>query len=111
MHWKNGHGSVSVKWLVILSEFVTERDWFGWISHNIFHGQEKFIWEFISHWSSLLIDLIIRVNFGPAGLRHRIFGHRPRFIRLRQSILRILNPVFDWNFLASSRISSQGNGS
>ena len=53
MHWKNSHGSVSLKWLVILSEFVTEKVWIGWISHNIFHGQEKFIGEFISHWSSL----------------------------------------------------------
>lgn len=29
MHWKNDHGSVSKKWLVVLSDFVTEKglDW------------------------------------------------------------------------------------
>lgn len=80
-------------------------------SHNKSHGQEKFIWEFISLGLSLLTDLIIRVNFGPAGLKHRIFGHRPRFIKVLKAILRILNPVFDWNLLATSRISSQVNGS
>ena len=60
---------------------------------------------------SLSIDLIIRVNFGPADLKHRIFGHRPRFIKVLKAILRILNPVFDWNLLATSRISSRVNGS
>ena len=30
MNRKNGHGSVSLKWLVILSEFVTEKGLAGW---------------------------------------------------------------------------------
>ena len=51
------------------------------------------------------------MNFGPAGLKHRIFGHRPRFIKVLKAILRILNPVFDWNLLATGRISTRVNGS